>query len=109
MMEKRMAYVCSPYKGEIEKNILKAKEISIQAFNQGYLPLCVHAMLEATTGLNEQYDRPFIIQTCLEYLKKCDTIIVNTDEETTQGMNAELKLAEKLGLQFKKYKRGKIE
>ncbi len=104
----KLIYICSPYKGNIKENTRIAKEISIKAFNMGYLPICLHAMLEATTGLKEKYDRPFIIKTCLQYLRKCEAMVVNMDCELSEGMRAEILESSDMRLKRLIYRNGEI-
>lgn len=106
--ESKLAYICSPYRENIELHIQIAKRISVKAFNKGYLPLCLHTFLEGVTGLKEEFDRPFILATCLDYLKKCDVVIVNTNHALTKGMKAELDLARELKKEILTYNNGKI-
>ena len=104
----KLVYICSPYKDNIKRNIEIAKKISVDVFNKGLLPLCLHSFLEDVTELKEDFDRPFIIKTCLDYLNKCDMIIVNFDSKISPGMQIEMDYAIKMGIPFLDYSGGKV-
>ena len=38
----KLAYICSPCRGDYEKNIIKAQEYCREAMNDGLLPLAPH-------------------------------------------------------------------
>ena len=71
----KKVYICSPFSGNIEKNVEKAKIYSRFAYKLGYLPICVHIYLEEATGLNEKTgDRGELLKLGKEFVKMCDEV-----------------------------------
>jgi hypothetical protein len=108
-----IAYICSPYQSEtkegIKKNIETAERISLEAYKNELIPLCVHTFLERTTGLAEETgDRKELLRIGREFVKTCDAIIINEDSPISPGMKEEIKTANEHGILQIYYREGKI-
>ena len=91
----KKVYICSPFTGDIKKNIENAKIYSRSVYKLGYLPICVHIYLEEATGLCEvNGDREELLKLGREMVKICDEIFVFGRESS--GMKGEIKLAKRL-------------
>ena len=96
----KIAYICSPYRGDIERNKLYARFVTLWAIKQGYTPITPH--LYITECLNDDMPR----QRCLglavgqALLNKCDILICGTRYGITEGMTEELRLANKLKIKI---------
>lgn len=94
----KKVYICSPCRGDYEKNIQKAQGYCREAVQMGVIPIAPHVYLtqflddtipeERTTGLNIG----------LELLKDCDEVWVYGMQNPSEGMKAEIELAGKLGI-----------
>lgn len=83
-------FICSPYKGDIEKNINVARRICRVATEMGYLPIAPH--LYFTQFLNEDKDRWLGMDMGIDLLRKCSEIWV-VGEKITEGMMEEIRAA----------------
>ena len=93
----QLIYVCSPYRGDIERNTARARRYCRFVQTQGEMPFASHLH-------NCQFMEDFIpeerqagIQLGLEMLKKADAIWVFGDV-LTSGMREELEMAMALNL-----------
>jgi hypothetical protein len=84
-MKRKTAYVCSPYRGDIENNIEYAKKAGKFVYNRGYAPIVPHLMLPNFLEDNDDW------MSCgLAILDKCDELWVFTDNGITAGMREEI-------------------
>lgn len=88
----KLVFICSPYRGEIEINISKAKRYCYFSFTQGVVPYAPH--LHNTQFLDDEApdERKAGIQLGLEILKRADELWC-FGRELTDGMRAELRYA----------------
>ena len=91
---KRVIFISGPYRGDVEANILKAKECAIKLWQAGWVVLCPHLN---TANFDGFCDDSVWLEGDLELLKRCDAIYMMRDWESSQGARAELKLAIQLG------------
>lgn len=98
----KKAYICSPYRAdsmeELKKNRLYARSITQKALMAGVAPITPH--LYMTQCLNESIagQRNIGLAAGLELLKSCDFVIVGVRRGISEGMSAEIKEAERIGL-----------
>lgn len=85
---RRLAYISSPYRSvseeKVEMNIIRAIKCGKKAKKLGYLPFIPH--INIAKIMNNEEDP---IELCLEYLRKCDVIII-CEESITMGMSDEI-------------------
>lgn len=97
----KKVYICSPYKGDVKKNIKIAIMWSKTAYEEGYLPICPHIYLEKATGLNEKKgDREELLRLGIELLRLCDECWVCTYKRSS-GMKEEIDECKKRGIEIK--------
>ena len=91
----KLIYICSPYRGNIEFNTVRAQRYCRFACNQGVIPFAPH--LHNTQFLDEsiQKERETGIRMGLEFLEKCDELWL-FGNQLTYGMEMELKAALRL-------------
>ena len=85
-------YVCSPYAGDVERNILRARRCCRYAADQGCIPLAPHLLLPQ-----------FLDETLfmgLALLSKCAELWV-FGETISPGMELEIRQARKKGKPIK--------
>ncbi|MTI84824.1 MAG: DUF3310 domain-containing protein [Firmicutes bacterium] len=100
--EKPFIYVCSPLKGDVERNIQKAIGYSRHVYIQGGIPMTPH--VNFTTFLDDTIpeDRTAGIQMGMQLLLKCDELWA-FGEKISKGMAAEIAAAKNLGLVVRRF------
>lgn len=83
-------FICSPFRGDYEKNIQVAKRICRVAAEMGYLPIAPH--LYFTQFLDEDNDRWLGMDMGRDLLLKCSEVWV-IGEKITEGMMEEIHTA----------------
>ena len=88
----KVVYICSPLRGDMERNISKAHEYCRRAINMGVIPIAPHAVY--TRYLDdrkpEQRERGLLIGQ--ELLLKCDEVWA-FGFEISEGMADEIEIA----------------
>lgn len=102
MRTKPIIYICSPLRGNIERNIKKAIGYSRFAYSQGSIPLAPHLIF--TTFLDDEIpeERRAGMEMGRELLTICDELWVFGDR-VSEGMAGEIKRAKDLGLKLKRF------
>ena len=95
-----LVYTCSPYSGDIEKNLERARAYSRFAVDEGYIPLTPHLMYPQF--MNERTERELAMHMDLVILKHGKELWV-FGENITSGMQEELDLARKRNLTVKHF------
>lgn len=91
-MEK--VFVCSPMKGDVEKNLKLAKFAARVLINSGYIPVVPHLYFPQFLDDSDQYERIKGIKMGVELMKECDRMwIIGTT--ITNGMEYEINEAKK--------------
>ncbi len=95
-------YVCSPLRGDVERNIKKAIGYSRFIYSRGGIPLAPHVIF--TTFLDETVaeERTAGMVMGLGLLTKCDELWAFGDK-ISEGMAGEIAAAENLGLRVKRF------
>lgn len=91
-MEK--VFVCSPMKGDVEKNLKLVKFAARVLIGSGYIPIAPHLYFPQFLDDNDQYERIKGIKMGVELMKECDRMwIIGTT--ITNGMEYEINEAKK--------------
>ena len=91
-MEK--VFICSPMKGDVEKNLKLAKFAARVLINSGYIPSAPHLYFPQFLDDSDQYERIKGIKMGVELMKECDRMwIIGTT--ITNGMEYEINEAKK--------------
>lgn len=93
MSERKLAYICSPYRGsagQIIKNIEYARELTKKALEMGFTPITPHLYL--TQVLNDEIpsERKQGLEAGHVILQTCETMIIGTRYGISEGMAAEI-------------------
>lgn len=101
-MKKPFIYICSPLKGDIERNIKKAIGYSRFAYINGGVPLAPHVIF--TTFLDDEIldERNAGIDMGIALLTKCDEIWV-FGERISEGMAAEIAVAKAMDIKIRRF------
>lgn len=100
-MKNRLAYICSPYKGNILqriRNIRYAQQLTRNAVRLGFAPITPHLYLTRVLNDKQPLERAKGRKTGLSILSGCDTLIVGTRYGVSEGMAAEIEHAQKNGI-----------
>ena len=94
---RRLVYICSPLRGDVEKNIEFARQKAQEVFQEGCIPVCPHLMFPPITDP----ENPELDQTMremgLRLVESCQEVRV-FGPEWTEGMWAEIRHAMKLDI-----------
>lgn len=93
-----IVYICSPYAGDVERNILRARSCCRYAADQGCIPLAPHLLLPQF--LDERTERDLALFMGLALLSKCAELWV-FGETISPGMELEIRQARKKGKPIK--------
>lgn len=94
--ENRLAYICSPYRGNICKrirNIAYARHITRVALGLGYTPIATHLYLTKILNDSIPAQRWQGLQAGKEILSSCGTIIIGARYGISAGMASEIEAA----------------
>lgn len=95
-MKNNLAYICSPYRGNILKkirNILYARYLLQVALDLGYTPIATHLYLTQVLDDDMPTQRQQALKAGKEILYSCDTIIIGARYGFSEGMIGEMKAA----------------
>ena len=100
----RTAYICSPYRGDVERNVAYAKALAARAIKLGYAPIVPHLYIPQILDENSEADRALGLALALALLRKSDLVIVGTLYGISPGMDGELREACRLCIPTTYYK-----
>ena len=93
----KVAFICSPYRGDIETNTARAKRYCYFAHTQGIAPVAPHLLCPLFLEDNLASERQAGIEIGLEYLRRADELWCFGDR-LTEGMELELQAAQAQGI-----------
>ncbi|MEY8762497.1 MULTISPECIES: DUF7768 domain-containing protein [Clostridium] len=91
----KLVYICSPLRGDVEKNKERANNYCHFAVKEGVLPLAPHTIFTQLLDDDIEEERKKGMNLGLELLKHCDELWV-FGNMISDGMKGEIKIAEKL-------------
>ena len=95
----KLTYICSPCRGDYEKNIIKAQEYCREAMNDGLLPLAPHVYFTQFVDDTNPEERKLGLRCGLQLLRHCQLIRVYGCE-VSAGMYDEIQLAGVLDIEI---------
>jgi hypothetical protein len=98
----KMTFLCSPYRGDVEKNIELAKRTAYIISRCGKVPVAPHLIFPQFLDDSKEAERLLGIQMGLELMKNCSEMWVVCNE-VTEGMQLEIKRAMELGIDIRFY------
>ena len=96
-----IAYICSPYSGDVERNTELARRYSRLAFDRGYVPLTPHLFLPAF--VSEETERDKALAAGLRLLSACQEIWI-CGGTVSSGMRQEIQYAQAHGIPMRHVK-----
>lgn len=101
--EPKWVFVCSAYQGRAE-NLTKAREYALGIWQYGDIPVVPHVWFGEMANEFESEERMRGRRAGLRLLEMCDEVHVFVGAEgITEGMAAEIAIAENLGLVIKRF------
>lgn len=92
-----LIYVCSPFAGDIEHNIRRARGYCRFVVSKGHIPLAAHLHFPQFMDDDDQEQRELGLSFALVLLSKCSGMWV-FGSKITAGMSQEIKKAKKRGI-----------
>ena len=90
---KKFIYICSPYRGNIERNTEKARDHCREVMKEGHIPVAPHIYFTQFLDDDNPDERTMGIQTGLDILKACDEMWVYDVGLMSEGMKEEIRYA----------------
>lgn len=91
-MNRKIVYICSPLRGDTEKNKIKAAIYERCAYEKGYLPLAPHTMFPNFLTDENKKERRDALEMGLQLLDLCDELWV-FGPRISEGMKGEIEYA----------------
>ncbi len=99
----RRVYICSPYRAEndaeLDRNINYARELTRQAIESGLAPITPHLYMTQCLDEGEPWERELGMAAGEALLKGCDFVLAGIRHGISEGMRAEIKVAEMAGIE----------
>ena len=93
---KNKVYICSPYRGDVERNLELAREYCRLAMGEGFIPVCPHIYFTQFLCDDDEGERRMGIEAGLELLDGCSELWVFGSP--TEGMLEEIEYARTHGI-----------
>ncbi len=93
----KRVFICSPFAGDIERNIEVAKEICRMAMKQGYAPFAPHLLYPRFVDDLNPDERAAGINCGLSFMQICSEVWAFTGSGISKGMQQELSYAREIG------------
>jgi len=90
-----LVYVCSPYRGNVEENVNKAREYSRFTFNKKNIPITPHLLYPQFLNDDDLFERNIAIHKINYVLLGLCTEIWVFGDDITEGMQREILVAKK--------------
>jgi len=91
-------FVCSPLRGDLEKNIALAKRLCQKVVQKGHASFAPHAFYTQFLDDNIEEERNIGIHAGMAFLKVCDELWVYDKKGISSGMQLEIDFCNKNGI-----------
>lgn len=95
----KVIYIAGPFRGktpwDVELNIRRAEEASLEVANLGAMPLCPHT---CTRFFDGQLNAQFWLDGTMEMMRRCDALLAIDRWTESAGAQGEVKEAQRLGI-----------
>ena len=99
-MEEKLCYVCSPYRGDVARNVKYAKELTGRAVRKGLVPITPHLYITQALDDRNPEERALGMEAGLHLLEPCECIMIGGRYGISEGMRYEIERAHKMGKNF---------
>ncbi|MFZ3578821.1 DUF4406 domain-containing protein [Virgibacillus sp. DJP39] len=100
--KKKIVFICSPYAGDVESNVMRTKRYARYAVTEGMVPIIPHLMYPPFLFDGDQEERKLGIEMGLVLLEKCDELWM-FGSQVSQGMAIEIKKAKAQNITIRKF------
>jgi hypothetical protein len=97
-----LVYVCSAFRGEIERNTRLARRYCRFVISRNAVPIAVHLHYPQFLDDNVRRERSIGLSCGIAVLKRCDSLWC-FGPRVTEGMKAEIQAAERLGIPIRRF------
>lgn len=97
-----MVYICSPYRGSVEKNTENARSYCRMAAERGYIPIAPHLLFPQFLNDSLEEERELGMFMGLVLLTKCKELWA-FGEYVSEGMEQEIRKAEARNLPVRRF------
>lgn len=94
MSTNKIAYICSPYAGDVEKNTLRARRYCRFAVDQGYIPIALHLLFPQFLDDDDPHERELGLSCGNVLMSKCHEVWL-FGRTISSGMAAEIEQAKR--------------
>ncbi len=101
-MDMKLVYICSPLRGDVERNIRKANGYCLFAATKSAVPIAPHVMFTGFLDDNILEEREMGLAMGLELLKCCSELWA-FGSRVSAGMLAEIEAAKRLNIQIRHF------
>lgn len=108
MSENKLVYICSPYAGDIKKNVEFAKAACRYAMRQNCTPVAVHILYPQFLDDADPIQRQIGIRMGLRVLEAADELWL-CGSRISEGMRAEIIASKRLGIPVKEISESEIQ
>ena len=98
---KKLVYICSPFRGDYDKNTDNAIAYSSAAFRLGYIPVTPHIYFPRFMSDGNAKERSMAMAAGLQLLAACSEVWVFGLDHPSEGMQAEIAEAIRRGIPVK--------
>lgn len=99
-MENKLCYICSPYRGDTERNAKYAAALTRTAVMKGYTPITPHLYITQALDDRNLEERALGMEAGLHLLEPCEAIMIGGYYGISEGMRYEIERAHRLGKTF---------
>ena len=108
MTKEKLVYIASPYAGDVESNVLFAKDACRYAIQQGAAPVAAHLLYPQLLDDRIPEEREAGLRMGLRVLEACDELWL-CGESISAGMQKELEAAEGWGIPVRRVSRQEMD
>ena len=99
-MKQKLCYICSPYRGDTERNVKYAQELTRRAVCTSHIPITPHLYITQALDDRNPEERALGMEAGLHLLEPCECIMIGGRYGISEGMRYEIEWAHKMGKNF---------
>ena len=99
-MKQKLCYICSPYRGDTERNVKYAQELTRRAVCTSHIPITPHLYITQALDDRNPEERALGMEAGLHLLEPCECIMIGGRYGISEGMRHEIERARRLGKTF---------
>ena len=96
----RRVFICSPFRGDVKRNVARARKMCRLSIRKGCQPYAPHLYLPEILDDNDQHERLAGIECGRAFLVTCDQLWIPEGVAPTEGMQHEMDVADTCGIEI---------